>query len=84
MGYTPDDVRAAYRSLAKAHHPDHSNEPYDFTLLQKDRDACLKNAEREQQLTACERCAGKGRTPGTGFATKPCNSCNGTGLRRKS
>lgn len=82
--YTTDDVRARFASMVKSEHPDQGGSCFDGATLRRHRDALLDAAANEAALTDCGRCAGTGRTRGTGFASKKCTSCNGTGLRRKS
>ena len=83
-GASPTEVRAAYRRLAKAAHPDAAEGSAEaFGALNRAYGAAFAYAHSEP----CPRCAGRGSVPQPGAAYgwtpvyMPCGTCVGSGLR---
>ena len=55
---TPDEVKAAWRSLAATHHPDRGGQAAEFSRLRQAYQAALAEAEAPKP---CSQCGGKGR-----------------------
>lgn len=74
---TEEDVKAAWRGLASAHHPDRGGDPAEFSKYQKAYRAAL--AESATSVN-CPKCEGSGtRDVGTGFnkIKMRCLNCHG-------
>lgn len=76
---TPAMVKAAWRSLAKMHHPDCGGDPLIFDRLRKAYGAALELAAQPRR---CQRCHGTGRVQrqnGFHSISVICPDCNGIG-----
>lgn len=76
---SPEEVKAAWRRLAMAHHPDRGGDPSEFDRLRKLYGEALAVAEAPK---TCTRCGGNGKirhTNGWASIGIPCSHCGGSG-----
>lgn len=74
-----DELKIAWRRLAKIHHPDHGGDSGRFIELRK---AYVQALESAMKRKLCPVCKGQGRTyVNHGFASVSltCTSCRGSG-----
>lgn len=80
---SPAEVKARWRELAVARHPDHGGDPEEFTALRQ----AYNDAYEAALIAPCQECRGTGMTTAVGFASSfhhlklPCTTCGGSGRR---
>lgn len=77
---TTDQVKDAWRELARIHHPDKGGNPDNFVPLLKAYKEALTKANEPKK---CASCKGSGQTKqGSGFSFihQKCNACKGKGV----
>ncbi len=77
---TPDEVKAKYKDLVKAHHPDLGGNAVQFQAVQN----AYKRVVDHMRAANCPECRGRGKVlRARGFSSmhETCRDCQGSGRR---
>jgi DnaJ-class molecular chaperone len=82
---TKDEVKQAWRRLAKLHHPDAGGDATTFHQLRLAYETAYRLAPTERDPTPCPDCRGRGKVQepqGFRTVTRLCKTCRGSGVQK--